>query len=263
MRLIGIAAPPSDLQILVDKVATFLSTQGSLAIISPLAIENSPKQIFSTYQLDEKGNWSASGGGLTLTHLFEKIATTHDYAIISGFENANLPYLSIKGSSHAGTSLMELTSVDNLDTDQLFLKLNTTEPFETLDSLIHQAMTSPRANEAGAIATFTGRVREFDHPSDSPTTRLEFEKYAGIAEDRMEQICSDLRKRDGIFEVIMYHKIGHIESGQNVVFVVVLGAHRSEAFKAVQDGINRLKDEVPIFKKEIKLDGSFWVHDRP
>ena len=124
MRLIGIAAPPSDLQILVDKVATFLSTQGSLAIISPLAIENSPKQIFSTYQLDEKGNWSASGGGLTLTHLFEKIATTHDYAIISGFENANLPYLSIKGSSHAGTSLMELTSVDNLDTDQLFLKLN-------------------------------------------------------------------------------------------------------------------------------------------
>ena len=94
-------------------------------------------------------------------------------------------------------------------------------------------------------------------------TRLEFEKYAGVAESRLQQICSELCQRDGIFEVLMHHRVGPIESGENVVFVVVLGAHRDEAFKTVQDGINRLKNEVPIFKKEIKIDGSFWVHARP
>ena len=181
----------------------------------------------------------------------------------------NLPVESLNATIRPWTlgpvtaTLMAIDSIENLDPDQLLLELNTTEPFETLDSLIDRAVKSPTANQAGAIATFTGRVRELDHPSDSPTTRLEFEKYAGVAEARLAQICSDLCQRDGIFEVLMHHRVGHIESGQNVVFVVVLGAHRGEAFKTVQDGINRLKNEVPIFKKEIKIDGSFWVHDRP
>ena len=263
MRPLGVAAPSSDLSTLIDKLSTFLYSKGSLAVISPLSTDTFTKSNFSVYQIDGEGNWAASGSNLTLMTLFDTLATKHDYVLVSGFENANIPYLVLAEHSHDGTTLMEIDSAENLDTTQLLLELNTTEPFETLDSLIDRAVKSPNANQAGAIATFTGRVRELDHPSDSPTTRLEFEKYAGIAEARLNQICSDLCQRDGIFEVLMHHRVGHIESGQNVVFVVVLGAHRSEAFKTVQDGIDRLKNEVPIFKKEIKIDGSFWVHDRP
>ncbi|MFL2521346.1 MAG: molybdopterin synthase [Halobacteriales archaeon] len=263
MRPLGIAASPPDSGTLMDEISNFLSSKGSLAVISPLPVGDVKKQNFSAYQLDEKGNWSASGSNMTLTTLFDIIATEHDYALVGGFENANIPYIVLNEHSHSGTTLMELDSAENLDVNQLLRNLQTTEPFETLDSLIARAVKSPNANQAGAIATFTGRVRELDYPSDSPTTRLEFEKYAGVAESRLQQICSELCQRDGIFEVLMHHRVGPIESGENVVFVVVLGAHRDEAFKTVQDGINRLKNEVPIFKKEIKIDGSFWVHDRP
>ena len=53
-----------------------------------------------------------------------------------------------------------------------------------------------------------------------------------------------------------------IEDGEDIVFVVVLAGHREEAFRTVEDGINRLKDEVPIFKKETTVEDEFWVHDR-
>jgi molybdopterin synthase catalytic subunit len=53
-----------------------------------------------------------------------------------------------------------------------------------------------------------------------------------------------------------------IEAGEDIVFVVVLAGHRREAFRAVEDGIDRLKDEVPIFKKEATEAEEFWVHQR-
>jgi molybdopterin synthase catalytic subunit len=53
-----------------------------------------------------------------------------------------------------------------------------------------------------------------------------------------------------------------IEAGEDIVFVVVLAGHRREAFRAVEDGIDRLKDEVPIFKKEATESETFWVHRR-
>lgn len=60
----------------------------------------------------------------------------------------------------------------------------------------------------------------------------------------------------------MHHRTGVIEYGEDIVFVVVLAGHRGEAFQTVEDGINRLKDEVPIFKKEVTTDEQFWVHDQ-
>jgi molybdopterin synthase catalytic subunit len=60
----------------------------------------------------------------------------------------------------------------------------------------------------------------------------------------------------------MHHRTGVIEAGEDIVFVVVLAGHRREAFRAVEDGIDRLKDEVPIFKKETTEAEEFWVHRR-
>jgi molybdopterin synthase catalytic subunit len=53
-----------------------------------------------------------------------------------------------------------------------------------------------------------------------------------------------------------------IEAGEDIVFVVVLAGHRGEAFRTVKDGIDRLKESVPIFKKEATESETFWVHRR-
>jgi molybdopterin synthase catalytic subunit len=105
-------------------------------------------------------------------------------------------------------------------------------------------------------------VRAKDGDDDPRTLRLEFEKYEGVAEERMGAISRELAARDGVEEVLMHHRTGVVDDGEDIVFVVVLAGHRGEAFRAVEDGINRLKAEVPIFKKETTVDDAFWVHDR-
>jgi molybdopterin synthase catalytic subunit len=60
----------------------------------------------------------------------------------------------------------------------------------------------------------------------------------------------------------MHHRTGVIREGEDIVFVVVLAGHREEAFRTVEDGINRLKDEVPIFKKESTTEEEFWIHEQ-
>ena len=122
--------------------------------------------------------------------------------------------------------------------------------------------TVPDADRAGAIATFTGRVRARDGSDDDRTERLEVEKYEGVADERMAQIETELEARDGVLAVRTHHRTGVVEAGEDIVHVVVLAGHRREAFRAVEDGIDRLKDEVPLFKKEVTVEDEFWVHER-
>jgi molybdopterin synthase catalytic subunit len=263
MRPIGIADSVEDSTYLLDRICSHFSSKESIAVVSRSFSGDDHGIEFTSYELSDNGYWSAAGTHIDFSNLLDKLAAKHEYVFISGFPELNIPYLVINGNSHSGTTLMDVSSISELNIPDLISKLDETEPFESLDSLIGKILQSPDANLAGAIATFTGRVRELDHLSDSSTTRLEFEKYSGIADSRMEKICSEIREKNGVFEVLMHHRTGPIESGNDVVFVVVLAGHRNEAFEAVQEGINRIKSEVPIFKKEIKIDGSFWVHDRP
>jgi molybdopterin synthase catalytic subunit len=78
----------------------------------------------------------------------------------------------------------------------------------------------------------------------------------------MARIREELESRDGVFEVVLHHRTGVVEAGEDIVFVVVLAGHRREAFRTVEDGIDRLKDEVPLFKREVTVEEEFWVHDR-
>jgi molybdopterin synthase catalytic subunit len=78
----------------------------------------------------------------------------------------------------------------------------------------------------------------------------------------MQTLRTELEERDGVFEVLMHHRTGVVTDGEDIVFVVVLAGHREEAFRTVEDGINRLKDEVPIFKKESTDEEEFWIHER-
>ena len=114
--------------------------------------------------------------------------------------------------------------------------------------------------KAGAIGTFTGIVRGL---TDGVGVKaLDFEKYGGVAEEKIKSIIEDLKKRDGIIDVLIHHRTGYIETGGDIVYVVVAGSHRAHVFSALSDAIERVKEEVPIWKKELTIDGDYWVHDR-
>jgi molybdopterin synthase catalytic subunit len=232
----------------------------------------------AAYGLAADGSWIAAGGDADLDDLLDDLAPETDYLLAAGFPEADLPTVLLTDDAEAGEAstgdtapaetevagevVATVAAPADADLDTLVETLHGTEPHVTLGSLVAEAKRHPRAERSGAIATFTGRVRATDGDDDDRTTALEFETYEGVADQRMATISEELAAREGVHAVLMHHRTGYIADGEDIVFVVVLAGHRREAFRTVEDGIDRLKDEVPIFKREITVDGEFWVHDR-
>ena len=204
-----------------------------------------------------------SGPARSLSTVLDDLAPDHDYAVVTGHPDARIPHLVVgDGDGEVGGEVVARLDATDPDVAAAVEAIEDVEPRETLESLVARAKSSPEADRAGAIATFTGRVRERDDPDETPTTHLEFETYEGVAAERTAAIREELEAREGVFEVLLHHKTGVVEAGEDIVFVVVLAGHREEAFTTVADGIDRLKAEVPIFKKEVTIDGDFWAHER-
>ncbi len=110
---------------------------------------------------------------------------------------------------------------------------------------------------AGAICTFTGVVR--DNARGESVTRLEYEAYGGMAERRMREIGEEIGRRWPGARVAMAHRTGQLEIGEASVVVSVACAHRAAAIEACHWGIDRLKESVPIWKKEFTADGAVWI----
>lgn len=270
MYVLGIVG--RDAENFVETLSTHLAERGRVATITNRGDRSASntggsrsvhREIGATtsYDLADE-HWTATGAERSLTETIDDLAPIHEYALLEGFEDAVIPKVVLGKSNYEGEALATGESGDDIDIGELIEALESTEPYATLESLIRQVKSSPRADRAGAISTFTGRVREKDSPEDDPTELLEFEMYEGVAQERLATIREELEAREGVYEVIMHHRTGVIESGADIVFVVVLAGHRKEAFRTVEDGINRLKDEVPIFKKEVTDREDFWVHTR-
>ncbi|PSQ23816.1 molybdopterin synthase [Halobacteriales archaeon QS_9_67_17] len=213
----------------------------------------------TTYDIGD--GWDAAGeADLTLDDPLDRLAPDHDYAVAIGFPDARVPQVAL-GGVEVPDPLMTATDAAELDVEAAVDALHDRPERKTLESLVASVKASPRADRSGAIATFTGRVRARDAEDDAPTEYLEFEMYNGVAQRTMRTIESELEEREGVLEVAMHHRQGVIPDGEDIVFVVVLAGHREEAFETVRDGINRLKDEVPIFKKEVTAEETFWVHE--
>ncbi|MFC7113887.1 molybdopterin synthase [Natronoarchaeum sp. GCM10025703] len=275
MHVLGVVGPSdSGKTTLVERIVDRLSDRGSVATIKRMthapAIDTDGKDTArhraagaeATYGITDDEGWFATGTSRTLDETLTELSTEYDYAVVEGYSGANLPQVVLGGRDHAGPVLAEGADADAIDVSAVLAAVEDHEPFESLESLVARAKRSPAAERAGAIATFTGRVRAKDDPEDEPTEYLEFEKYEGIADERMATIKEELEAREGVQHVLLHHRTGLIEYGEDIVFVVVLAGHREEAFRTVEDGINRLKDEVPLFKKEVTVDDEFWVHQR-
>ncbi len=114
------------------------------------------------------------------------------------------------------------------------------------------------APEHGAIALFSGTVRGVT--GDLETDHLEYEAYAEMAEGVLAQIGGEVQERwPQILDVAIVHRIGRMEVGESSVMIAVAAAHRQGVFDACSYAIERLKRIVPVWKKEVGPDGSFWV----
>ncbi len=110
---------------------------------------------------------------------------------------------------------------------------------------------------AGAIVTFTGIVR--DNSRGQTVTHLDYEAYAEMAVPQMRKIGDEIKERWPAARVAMAHRTGHLEIGEASVVIAVSCPHRDEAFEACRWGIDRLKESVPIWKKEVGTAGEVWV----
>lgn len=113
---------------------------------------------------------------------------------------------------------------------------------------------------AGAVCTFMGTVRELTN--GKKTLYLEYEAYVEMAERQMEKIGNEIMSQHDHARVAMMHRIGRLEIEDVAVAIAVATPHRAAAFKACHYAIDRIKEIVPIWKKEHWEDGSFWVGDQ-
>ncbi len=113
---------------------------------------------------------------------------------------------------------------------------------------------------AGGEALFVGTVRNSFEGRTS--LGLFYESYQDLAEKEMRRIAQELRREFGILRLVMIHRVGELAVGEAAVLVAVSAAHRGQAFAACQAGIDRVKERVPIWKKERWAEGeASWHHD--
>lgn len=108
----------------------------------------------------------------------------------------------------------------------------------------------------GAVVTFTGVVR--NHDGGREVSRLEYSAHPQ-AEKFMEELCAEIA-RDSVVRLAAVHRVGNLDIGDIAVAVAAAAPHRREAFEACQTLINRLKQEIPIWKRQLFAEGlSEWV----
>lgn len=131
-------------------------------------------------------------------------------------------------------------------------------PFST-DELV-AAITTPAT---GAVCVFSGMVRgQTDRDDDRhETERLEYEAYEPMALAKMKQIAQEIREQYPLVQgIAIVQRVGVLEVGQNTIAIACSSGHRDQGcFEAARYGIDRLKEIVPVWKKEFHADGSAWV----
>ncbi|HLS35043.1 MAG TPA: molybdenum cofactor biosynthesis protein MoaE [Bacillota bacterium] len=114
--------------------------------------------------------------------------------------------------------------------------------------------------EAGAVAMFTGIAREFTN--GKRTLFLEYQAYVSMAEKMLAQVGEEIKEQWGNVDVAIAHRTGRLDISEIAVVIAVSTPHRKEAFAACEYAIDRIKEIVPIWKKEHWEDGTKWIGDQ-
>lgn len=114
---------------------------------------------------------------------------------------------------------------------------------------------------AGGLTTFIGNVRE--HSRGKTVRFLEYEAYPPMAVGVMHDIAAAIEAELPGTRVAIHHRVGHLEIGEAAVIIAASAPHRDEAFRACRAAIERLKQDVPIWKKEVDTNGEAWIGQGP
>ncbi len=124
---------------------------------------------------------------------------------------------------------------------------------------VDAALARVRQESAGGVCVFIGTVRR--ESRGKRVTLLEYDAYPEMAEAKMAEIAREAEQRWGPLRIAMHHRVGRLEVGEDAVVIAVAASHRPEAFAACRFAIDRLKEVVPIWKKEHTDDGAVWIEE--
>jgi molybdopterin synthase catalytic subunit len=131
----------------------------------------------------------------------------------------------------------------------------------SLLDLINLARENPNLKQGGAIATFTGIVRGYTNDGKK-VNKLEIEACEDEAKKALAEISKELCGRPGVIDVLMYHLVGEFCVSDDLVYIVVIGKSRRDAFQALEEAVERYKKNAEIWKKEYLEDGScYWISE--
>jgi molybdopterin synthase catalytic subunit len=136
----------------------------------------------------------------------------------------------------------------------------------SISDLLENVRKKPDFHKVGAIAMFLGIVRGETEKGES-VKGLELEAYKEKADEVLEEICRELKAREGIVDVQIHHFTGRFGVGEDIVYVLVAGSHRGQVFPVLEEAVERFKKEAPIFKKETITNKkgvvrAYWVSER-
>jgi len=114
-----------------------------------------------------------------------------------------------------------------------------------------------RNDESGAVALFYGVVR--NNNKGRKVLYLEYDAYPEMATKVMRQISEEMKERSPIDDVAIQHRTGRLEIGDTSLLIAVSSGHRKEAFEACHALVDRFKEVVPIWKKEVWEGGEEWI----
>ena len=132
------------------------------------------------------------------------------------------------------------------------------------DLAAEYAALRERADNAGAICTFTGLVREFyqAQQTDEKVLSLYLEHYPGMTEKALQDIVVQAQQRWRLLACRVIHRVGELHAGDQIVFVGVASAHRGDAFDAAEFIMDYLKTRAPFWKKQNTEHGADWIESR-
>jgi molybdopterin synthase catalytic subunit len=137
--------------------------------------------------------------------------------------------------------------------------------FSVLD-LLNNVKKGENYEKAGAITLFIGVARG-ETLEGEKVQKLTLEAYEEKANKVLTKICEDLSTKPGIVDVQIHHLLGEFNVGEDLVYVLVAGSHRTDVFPVLREAVERYKSEVPVFKKEQIIDANgsvteYWVSEK-
>jgi molybdopterin synthase catalytic subunit len=165
-------------------------------------------------------------------------------------------YVASDYALHEGDEVALIPPVSGGRADEGWFQV-TSEPLDG-----ERLMEAVRRDESGAVVLFSGVAR--DHSEGRRVRALEYDAYPSMAEKKLREVADEVRARWPITGIGVLHRTGRLAIGETSLLVAVSAAHRREAFEACHYAVDRIKQIVPIWKKEIWEDGDgAWVGGHP